>query len=526
MLRSRPCSRRLGLALALLLLSLPRPSAADDDVTKAPPPPEDVLVDETLVEAVPQPKPRRAAERDVPPAVAALTPLESDDAPPEAQPGALPEILDVERAEAEDLPGLIETLQERMQASRADSDLPLGDLTRDLEQARLDVERLAELLLRKEIAAAQQRAARAQTEEQMTWLARNLEAAEQQLARLSKERDDIERLAAESAARVDDLAQSLVEGDDERQRLEAALEAARAGAEETRRALAAASRRIDDVNREMASLEATSREQRQAHEQQVATFEAGMRELEAELTTRKQTADALIAAREAEIAELAQREARTHEVLVRVLAEFDAVAAARDIEQARAMLDEAQAANEARTARLADMGFSRDADGNLVAPEVALAEDDTDLAAIEPAAGPSCLDEAKQVARPYLDDTVAADWPHYLMGTIPFTDAAARPDDAAVDAIIACLTELGNDAAFYFRVIGHTDSGGPATANQRLSLERAKIVRDLVATEAAVQPWRLLAQGRGPDFPIADNATAEGQAANRRVEVFAIETGL
>ena len=43
----------------------------------------------------------------------------------------------------------------------------------------------------------------------MAWLAESLESAEQRLARLMAERDQMERLAAESAARVDELAESL-----------------------------------------------------------------------------------------------------------------------------------------------------------------------------------------------------------------------------------------------------------------------------------------------------------------------------
>jgi len=171
-------------------------------------------------------------------------------------------------------------------------------------------------------------------------------------------------------------------------------------------------------------------------------------------------------------------------------------------------------------------GFRRDAQGNLLPPEIAVAQGDVDLSVIEPAAGPSCLADAEQVARPYLEDEVAADWNHYLMGTIPFADAAARPADDDLAPILACLEELSDNGAFYFRVIGHTDARGTPSLNQRLSLERAQAVRDIVAAKVPVQPWRLMAQGRGPDFPIADNDTPEGQAMNRRVEIFAIETRL
>ncbi len=513
----------MAIVAALALWSLPWSTAASDDFEKGPPPPEFPMVEEGPIEAVPEPNPRRPVDVAAEPEAAGAVAANFDEE------AALPEMLRAEPADLDDLDDLtdlIEALRARMQASRTQGELPLGTLARDLEQARLDVERLAELLLRQEIAELQQRAVQARTEEQMGWLAQTLESAEQQLARLLRERDAMERLAAESAARVDDLAASLIEADDERRRLEESLETTQAGAEETRRALAAASRRIHDINQEMASIEAAGRSRLQAYEQQVAVAEAQLRDLEDELEAQQRAADALLAAREAEIVRLAARQSQAREVLVRALAEFDEVTAARDEAAERELVQQAQEASRARETVLVDMGFRRDAQGNLLPPERAVAEGEVDFAAIEPAAGPSCLAEAARVERPYLDDEAAADWNHYLLGTVHFADAAARPDDNDLAPVVACLAELGNNAAFYFRVIGHTDSRGPQSLNQRLSLERAKVVRDLVAAKVAVQPWRLLAQGRGPDYPIADNDTAEGQAINRRVEIFAIQTRL
>jgi outer membrane protein OmpA-like peptidoglycan-associated protein len=65
---------------------------------------------------------------------------------------------------------------------------------------------------------------------------------------------------------------------------------------------------------------------------------------------------------------------------------------------------------------------------------------------------------------------------------------------------------------------GHTDSTGSERHNQALSLRRAESVSDYLVTES-VKPERLSIQGYGESQPIADNATAEGRQANRRVEV-------
>lgn len=71
-------------------------------------------------------------------------------------------------------------------------------------------------------------------------------------------------------------------------------------------------------------------------------------------------------------------------------------------------------------------------------------------------------------------------------------------------------------------IAGHSDSTGPRALNLRLSRERADAVRDYLIGQG-VAPDRLVATGVGPDQPIADNGTAEGRAANRRVELKIIE---
>lgn len=67
-----------------------------------------------------------------------------------------------------------------------------------------------------------------------------------------------------------------------------------------------------------------------------------------------------------------------------------------------------------------------------------------------------------------------------------------------------------------YEVQGHTDSTGSPEANQRLSEKRAEaIVSKLV--ELGVDASRLTAVGKGQYSPVADNATEEGRAQNRRV---------
>jgi outer membrane protein OmpA-like peptidoglycan-associated protein len=67
-------------------------------------------------------------------------------------------------------------------------------------------------------------------------------------------------------------------------------------------------------------------------------------------------------------------------------------------------------------------------------------------------------------------------------------------------------------------VEGHTDSQGQAGYNQELSQHRAQAVRDYLVTRGIASD-RVTAQGFGSTRTVADNASPEGRANNRRVEI-------
>ena len=85
------------------------------------------------------------------------------------------------------------------------------------------------------------------------------------------------------------------------------------------------------------------------------------------------------------------------------------------------------------------------------------------------------------------------------------------------------LNSVGQVLAKYadttIRVSGHTDNTGSHSYNQTLSERRAGSVADYLVTRE-VGRERMLVQGESFDQPIADNSTAEGRAANRRVELY------
>ena len=95
-------------------------------------------------------------------------------------------------------------------------------------------------------------------------------------------------------------------------------------------------------------------------------------------------------------------------------------------------------------------------------------------------------------------------------GTAEFADGSGTRIDA-----IAGLLRRHPDVRV--EIEGHTDASGPARENLALSQRRANAVRDALVA-AGVARDRLVAYGYGEGVPLADNATPEGRARNRRIE--------
>jgi outer membrane protein OmpA-like peptidoglycan-associated protein len=67
-------------------------------------------------------------------------------------------------------------------------------------------------------------------------------------------------------------------------------------------------------------------------------------------------------------------------------------------------------------------------------------------------------------------------------------------------------------------VEGHTDTTGPRWQNMQLSQQRADAVREYLVSRG-IPSDKITAIGIGPDRPVVDNATPDGRANNRRVEI-------
>jgi len=65
---------------------------------------------------------------------------------------------------------------------------------------------------------------------------------------------------------------------------------------------------------------------------------------------------------------------------------------------------------------------------------------------------------------------------------------------------------------------GHTSSEGDGALNRSLSYRRVKACKDYIVSKG-IDPGRIIAQGYGPDRPVAPNDTEANRARNRRVEM-------
>ncbi|HYN40376.1 MAG TPA: OmpA family protein [Thermoanaerobaculia bacterium] len=83
---------------------------------------------------------------------------------------------------------------------------------------------------------------------------------------------------------------------------------------------------------------------------------------------------------------------------------------------------------------------------------------------------------------------------------------------AKLSAILSVFEKL------QVRAEGFTDTTGKEELNMKLSAERARTVNDFLVAQG-VAAGRLTHAGYGPANPVGDNATAEGRAKNRRVEL-------
>jgi OOP family OmpA-OmpF porin len=104
-----------------------------------------------------------------------------------------------------------------------------------------------------------------------------------------------------------------------------------------------------------------------------------------------------------------------------------------------------------------------------------------------------------------------------------FDKSAIRPDARAI--LDEDVSILQKHPGVHVLCIGYTDSKGTIPYNQRLSMRRAVAVRNYLVSKG-IPATATTVEGRGESQPVATNATDDGRAENRRVELRALRGSL
>ncbi len=104
------------------------------------------------------------------------------------------------------------------------------------------------------------------------------------------------------------------------------------------------------------------------------------------------------------------------------------------------------------------------------------------------------------------------------IGGVQFATGTANLSNAAREGLARFSGIVASYPGLRFTVEGHTDNTGSPAANTELSLRRAIAVRDYLIGQGPAAS-SIDVDGLGSSRPAADNASAEGRARNRRVEI-------
>jgi outer membrane protein OmpA-like peptidoglycan-associated protein len=101
---------------------------------------------------------------------------------------------------------------------------------------------------------------------------------------------------------------------------------------------------------------------------------------------------------------------------------------------------------------------------------------------------------------------------YFLIGSDEFTEESKT-------IVSSLLAEMARRPSPEIAVIGHTDTLGTDQINDKISLQRAERVRDILITELKIAPERISVAGRGERELRVPTADEVAEPRNRRVEV-------
>jgi len=103
---------------------------------------------------------------------------------------------------------------------------------------------------------------------------------------------------------------------------------------------------------------------------------------------------------------------------------------------------------------------------------------------------------------------------------ILFQTGKSTLNTASKDALTKFAKILISNPTMDITIMGHTDNQGTLEVNQTLSQNRAQSVANFLQTQSVTATQFKEIVGKNFAEPVADNKTAAGRAANRRVEVY------
>lgn len=109
-----------------------------------------------------------------------------------------------------------------------------------------------------------------------------------------------------------------------------------------------------------------------------------------------------------------------------------------------------------------------------------------------------------------------------ILHDIVFASGQSYLDVNARRVLDRVALALQQDTVELFEVGAHTDNGGGASRNRKLSQQRADAVRYYLMLRG-VGPNQVYAAGYGETYPLQDNSHAAGRRANRRVELTRVQ---
>ncbi len=136
-------------------------------------------------------------------------------------------------------------------------------------------------------------------------------------------------------------------------------------------------------------------------------------------------------------------------------------------------------------------------------------------------AAPAPAPAAKAPAAPAAPAPAATKVTYAADAFFDFDKAVLKPEGKAkLDDLAGKVKGINLEVVI---AVGHTDSTGAASYNQKLSVRRAEAVKAYLVSKG-IESNRIYTEGKGLTQPVADNKTREGRAKNRRVEVEVVGT--